>query len=47
VSRADEIDDKDERNTDVLMIKCELIEKMKEYKCDYHTMFILTVDILY
>ncbi len=44
---ANRIDDKDERNTKVLTIKCKLTEKIKEYKCDYYAMFNLTADILY
>jgi len=47
VSRADKIDDKDERNTEALLIKCELTEKTKEYKYKYYIMFNLTADILY
>jgi len=45
--RADKIDSKNERNAEVLLIKCELTEKMKEYKCEYYVMFNLTADILY
>ncbi len=47
MSEADRINDKDERNVKVSLIKCKLTEKMKEYKCEYYTMFNFITDILY
>ncbi len=47
MSEADRIDNKDERNAEVLLIKCELTEKTKEHKYEYYAMFNLTINILY